>query len=108
VGRPLEAASWGVPRWLVLSPVGVLLLYAVVPSWAGGFREDEVHCEEAKAHLLECCDPFTGRLECEYDDRGCGTTYPDLEVSESQAIQDESCAELRSSGLCEKTFTEMP
>jgi hypothetical protein len=108
VGRPLETALRGVPKWLVLAPVGVLLLYGAAPGWASGFREDEVHCEEAKAHLLDCCDPFTGQLACEYDNRGCGTTYPDLSVSESEEIQAASCDELRSSGLCETNFMEMP
>jgi len=97
-----------VPRWLVLAPVGVLLLYGLAPAWASGFREDEVHCEEAKAHLLECCDPFTGHLACKFDSRACGTTYPDLEVSESEEIEDASCDELRGSGLCNTDFTEMP
>jgi hypothetical protein len=85
----------------------VLLVYGATPLRTSGFREDEVQCEEAKAHVLDCCDPFTGHLACEFDDRGCGVTYPNLDVEESRALRHRSCDELRGDGTCQRNFAEM-
>lgn len=108
VSRSFEVARRGSSRLLVAAPALLLLLYGVTPGRTSGFREDEVQCEEAKAHVLDCCDPFTGHLECEFEDRGCGVTYPDLEVAESRSLRGQSCDEIRRHGTCQKNFAEMP
>jgi hypothetical protein len=64
-------------------------------------REDEFLCEEAHAHLVECCPNFTTDSQyCSYAE-GCGTAqYPALTADESQCIRDQSCDRLRSDGVC--------
>lgn len=89
---------------LLLGTALVLLLPGVVP--AAGFREDEVQCEEAYAHLLECCDEFSSSLRCYYSEPGCDeATYPDLDVAESRAVQRMSCSEVRASDYCSLTYS---
>src|SRR5262249_2143923 len=69
----------------------------------GGLRQDELDCEEAVAHLQECCPNFAGAtLACEYSD-GCGVTEPALSIDESHCILARDCADVVASGLCEKT-----
>jgi hypothetical protein len=83
----------------------IVLLSAVGP--AAGFREDEVQCEEAFAHLLECCDEFTSNLQCYFSDQGCDSpTYPDLDVVESRHVQSLSCSEIRATDYCSVTYAE--
>lgn len=105
MGRSSDTRPGRVPRLLLLAPLAVLLLYGGAPAWVSGIREDEVQCEEAKAHLLDCCHPFTGSLECEFVD-GCGLTFPDLDVEQSRALQNASCEEIRRDGVCQTNFTE--
>jgi hypothetical protein len=95
-------------RLLFSAPALVLLLYGAAPLSTSGLREDEVQCEEAKAHLLDCCAPFTGLLDCEFIDHGCGATYPNLDVEQSRELQRRSCDDLRANGSCEKNFAEGP
>ena len=74
------------------------------------FREDVISCEEAVAHLEECCPEFrASNVECRYyfrRDEGClgpdSTTrvVPDIPLGESRCIRDETCDGLRSKGLC--------
>ena len=73
-----------------------------------GFREDEVVCEEAVAHIADCCpdfDPQAGpegaRVSCEYDESACDARLPDLSADESACIRELSCAELKERGICE-------
>lgn len=67
------------------------------------FREDELECEQAIAHLVDCCPDFpAGSVQCVYDE-GCGTvTETALSVAESRCIERKSCDDVRASGLCEK------
>src|SRR4051812_48491925 len=71
---------------------------------SNGIREDELECEEAIAHLVECCPRFAAAsVKCEYDDsEGCKTTYTALSIAESRCIERRSCDDVRSSGLCTK------
>ena len=68
-----------------------------------GIREDELLCEEAAAHLANCCPGFTvSSLACSYNS-GCGTTtYPALSVEASQCINGESCAALVAGNVCQR------
>jgi hypothetical protein len=83
----------------------IVLLSGVGP--VAGFREDEVQCEEALAHLLECCDEFTSNLECYFSDPGCDPpTYPDLDVAESRHVQSLSCSQIRATDYCSFTYVD--
>jgi hypothetical protein len=74
------------------------------------FREDVLSCEEAVAHLAECCPEVQPtNVECRYyyrRDEGClgpDTTTriePDLDLRESRCIRDLTCEGIRSRGLC--------
>jgi hypothetical protein len=87
---------------------GALLALVVISgtgSIAPSFREDEVQCEEAVAHLEECCDNLDATsISCEYAE-GCETnTYPTLKPDESECVRAKSCSEIRSQGICERVL----
>jgi hypothetical protein len=66
------------------------------PAPQAAIREDEVECEEAVAHLTECCSGFDPtRIRCEYvAPQGCsGGSHPELDVETSRAIRALSCAD---------------
>ena len=68
-----------------------------------GIREDELACEDAVSHLQACCQGFTGsNVDCTYEEGGCkeNAVFPEISVSQSACIRSESCAELRSTGVC--------
>jgi len=63
-------------------------------------RQDEVQCEEAVAHMADCCDDFDRTVvDCSYSDY-CGVSYPHLSPAESECILDQSCESLRSKNIC--------
>lgn len=71
-----------------------------------GFREDEITCEQAVAHLIDCCPDtsFLG-LTCEHiNAKGCDQNatdeiFPDLRIDQARCVREKSCDELRPS-LC--------
>jgi hypothetical protein len=72
--------------------IGIILFLLL-----GAFDEKNIECEEAIAHLQDCCDDLDARYVCE---SGCvGTTLP---LKESNCIQDRTCSELISAGVCER------
>jgi hypothetical protein len=72
--------------------VGVLL--------ACGIRQDEFDCENAVAHLAECCPGFSPTtIECTYSPY-CTTTYPEIDIADSDCIRNESCEDLVGTGVC--------
>jgi hypothetical protein len=86
-------------------PSLVTLVVALV-CCGSGFREDEVRCEDALAHLLECCPNFDrAPITCAYHyTGGCGsstTTYPALSIRQSQCVESSSCTALRDDHVCE-------
>ncbi len=92
--RPL---AW---RWIkrVVCVLGVSTLVA-----DGGLRQDEIDCENAISYLQGCCPDFTGETVACVHDEGCGTiTDTALSIEESQCIVAESCAQVVSSGICER------
>lgn len=73
------------------------------------FREDTLTCEEALAHLQECCPNFDPMaVACRYyfsSDSGCGTSEvnreePAFSLSESRCIRNKSCADLQGQNIC--------
>jgi hypothetical protein len=68
-----------------------------------GIREDELACEDAVSHLQACCPGFTGsNVDCTYEEGGCerSAVFPELNVNQSACIRNESCSELRATGVC--------
>jgi hypothetical protein len=64
-------------------------------------REDELECEEAVAHLEQCCPALDVRLiSCTYDNSGCGPTYPAIAIPEAKCIRHEGCDELVATQVC--------
>ena len=73
------------------------------------FREDTLTCEEALAHLQECCPGFDpAAVACRYyfsSDSGCGITTenkeePAFDLPESRCIRNKSCADLVGDKVC--------
>ena len=82
-------------------------VFAAFGASAGGFREDEIYCEEATARLAKCCPSFDVRvIECNYIDNStdCTTSvqYPSLEEVTSKCIIALDCGSLVSTGVCER------
>jgi hypothetical protein len=64
-------------------------------------REDEFLCENAVSHLKACCPAFQAAIACNYV-QGCDeSTYPDLDLAQSNCILDQPCDILRRNGVCE-------
>jgi hypothetical protein len=90
-------------RWRSGFTVSFLVLVALGCT---GIREDELACENSVSLLQECCPGFSGsNIDCTYE-AGCKTytAYPVISESESACIQEKSCAELQSSGVCAKAI----
>lgn len=67
-----------------------------------GLREDELRCEEAVAHLLDCCPGFDPQsVSCTYS-TGCGTHLPELTIEESRCIDRTTCATILGSNICQR------
>lgn len=105
------------PRKTPRYPVGVAAVLGVLAVMAcdsdtddNQFREDVISCEEAVAHLEECCPELrASTVECKYfyrRDDGCigpeTTTrvVPDIDLRESRCIRDLACDGVSSRGLC--------
>jgi len=62
-----------------------------------GIREDELKCEEAKKHLMDCCGADFVDIDCHYYAGGCdeGPTPPQLSVQQSTCILGANCEQLQ-------------
>lgn len=81
---------------------------AAIVAWLVGalfacddLRQDVLDCEEAVAVLEHCCGVPGTNFSCVYSS-GCGTTYPDISIPESQCIRSESCETLVATGVCSR------
>lgn len=92
----MKSTSLWVRRALI-----VLLLAPLVVGM--GFDERTFECENAVAHLAECCSRFTAAPSLCPQVFGCGGE-PSLELSsaESACIKGLECSDVRSRGLCSK------
>jgi len=96
----------GLRRFLlrVAAPTAILFLFAVHCS-SGGWGQDELDCQQAVAHLTDCCPSFpASSINCESENQGelCAHTVPAFSVTQSQCITSEDCSTLRSSGVCQR------
>jgi hypothetical protein len=91
--------AWARPA--ILFWLGAAALSLVVCS--NGLREDELECEQAVSHLVDCCSEFpASAVNCEYSDEGCSVIPTGFSIEESHCIEQESCESLRSDGLCDR------
>ncbi len=82
-----------------------LILVALLKISVSCIADDEFLCEEAVAHLNDCCpDLVRGKIDCSSEWRACRSfecdphfTATTLDVNESQCILDKSCDALRAS-----------
>ena len=82
---------------------------AVVWLGAGGIREDEFQCEQAVAHLHDCCpDLDPGAVSCSFSSSCGATLFTTFSVEESQCIQDASCEAILRGHLCERALSREP
>lgn len=76
---------------------------AIGGSNGTNFRQDVLLCEEAVAHLQDCC-PDLGEVypeTCEYRDDGCNNgRNVAFDLRTSRCIRDKDCNQLVSSGTC--------
>lgn len=83
-------------------PALLVLAVFVLPA-AGSFTKAEFRCEEAAATLEDCCpDINVQALSCSRE-TGCAgetTRPPVLALSESDCIDELSCAEIAEAGVC--------
>ena len=89
-------------RWMMKAcalSVGILTFLTLTAE----VREDEFDCEQAVAHLAECCPGFPVEgLYCQHD-FGCGSTRdPDLTLDDSRCILALDCSVLVGKGLCRR------
>ena len=81
------------------------------------FREDVIECEQAAAHLRDCCPNATSAPDCHYYDRkttetcGCSESYVTssswdrpIAIDQSKEIQNSSCDELAQNGTCDRQW----
>ncbi len=98
--RRAEGGRW-TRRGLAIVASGVVSLAFVAP--AIGSSGSEFACEEAAAHLQDCCPGFDPRtVQCDYT-IGCGGSEPnepEIGQSESDCITRLDCAALKSHGIC--------
>jgi hypothetical protein len=85
---------------------GFTLSLFVAVTLACGVRQDEFDCENAVAHLRQCCPGFNpSAVQCNYiPAQGCDdtTTYPEYDIVESDCIRAESCSALIATGVCDR------
>jgi hypothetical protein len=87
------------PRLRARRPAALLVALAFC-----GLTEDAVLCEEAAAHLEDCCPSFRPTfLRCETPDLvGCAEV--DVKTDEARCILGRSCEELRGGGTCDRAI----
>jgi hypothetical protein len=83
----MKKHPWKILRGVILA----IVLGGVLP---GALHEDQLECEEAIAHLDECC-AIQAPLVC---GDGCSSVTLSLETSE--CIQDRSCEEILATNIC--------
>jgi hypothetical protein len=78
------------------------------------FRKDVIWCEEAVAHLEECCGNLfdAHQVECRHfysKDEGCGSQQitridPAYTLEESECVREQSCDWITSNKICERAL----
>ena len=74
-----------------------LIACAFLQLATGAIDERTLECEQAIAHLGDCCSSLRVPNAC-----GDGCSQVTLRLEESHCIQDRSCAELVAAGVCRR------
>lgn len=107
--RPTPRRSRGISAALLIGG-GCFVCFACALADEGrtNFRQDVLLCEEAVAHLKDCCPGLDDVYaeSCEYRQDGCseGKSVA-LSVSQSRCVRDKECGELVDQGICERAAT---
>jgi hypothetical protein len=83
--------------WKILR--GVILAITVGGVLPGALNEEQLECEQAIAHLEECCPALNAPLVC-----GDGCSSVTLTLDTSHCLQDSSCAEVQAAGMCKRVM----
>ncbi|WP_437682773.1 hypothetical protein [Sorangium sp. So ce131] len=85
----------------------ILCVTLLAPLVLGmGVGEQEFLCENAAAHLEQCCPSFTAAPALCQENTGCGDEEEmRLTIAESLCIQDKECDDLVASNVCERAAT---
>ncbi len=90
-------------------PVPIAVGLTALLTLTCGIREDELRCEEAVAHLVDCCPGFDAQqVDCYFVESGCDVAYPVLDIEESRCIAGKPCADVVSSGICSRAQAAQP
>jgi hypothetical protein len=100
-------------RFFSSSMIVAALVLAAFGASAGGFREDEIYCEEAVAQLAKCCADFAPQtIECSYIDNSttCNPSYqyPAIDEATSKCILALDCGSLVEKGVCSRASRITP
>ena len=91
------------------NPVHLVVGLLALGSLTCGIREDELRCEEAVAHLVDCCPGFDAkRVDCYFTPTGCSTTYPVIDIQESRCIEGLKCDQIVAAGICSRAQSATP
>ena len=91
------------------NPIPIVLGFLALGALTCGIREDELRCEEAAAHLTDCCPGFDAkRLDCYYASTGCGIVYPVIDIEESRCIAALKCDQIVAAGICSRAQAATP
>ena len=76
-------------------PFALVLMLFVLPLTVG-FTDTEFACEEAYAHVEDCCGHEQLLVSCK---KSCNSE-PDTTFAEADCLRRASCDELRAAGAC--------
>ena len=88
--------------WLIRAAAAAALAMMTMTC---GVREDELRCEEAAAHLAECCAGFMPSiLDCTFVPAdGCSPPHePSISIENSRCIDGLSCEQINKTDLCNR------
>lgn len=91
-------------RWLLRLLLGAVASLGITGPSCGALTETQLHCEEAVAHLEECCPGFRSQdfacVKEEAEGCSCGREA-DLDLATSKQLLDLECDELLAGNRCE-------
>lgn len=90
--------------WAAKAPLALAGSALLLSSYCAELRPDELECEHAMAHLLDCCPELVlDHDDCVFDTASCSSTNRDpiLTEDDSICIQELSCIAIQDRGLCE-------
>ncbi len=86
---------------VVASTIGALFVVFASRARSDELREDVFLCEDAVAHVQQCCPFNAAQVQCTFAE-GCGSpaTTPQLSIDTARCIIHSSCDALRAGVVC--------